>query len=359
MYAPLDVHFDEHPKFATLPLEAFGLMACAIAYCNRVLTDGFVPEKTVRGFGSDGRGPKVAAALVDLGIWARVDGGYSIVGYLDHNPSRADIEKKRSDAKKRAEYSRRRRSTPAAHAQRTHAERAAHAHRTFEKRAEPAPDSDSDSDSDSERESAHACARATHDGDGVPERHADSAPADWAADVVASVEMATGRKLEDLPLCWAKFVAWADRERRPADARSWRFWVTRELDRERRDRPRRADSPRALPEPELRAAYETGLREALGAAAVVWTSASVGELVAAVEGHARSRSTGAALEGAKRVAWVEAAAADFGAWLVAHPSEAKYLGDGSPAGFVRWLARDRLTREATEIDGTPPKRRHA
>lgn len=91
-YAQLDIHFDEHPSHADLELEHLGLMACAIAHCNRLLTDGFVSDKAVRGFGASGRGHKVAAKLVASGKWDKVDGGFSIVGYLDWNPSKADVE---------------------------------------------------------------------------------------------------------------------------------------------------------------------------------------------------------------------------------------------------------------------------
>lgn len=213
---------------------------------------------------------------------------------------------------------------------------------------------ESESESESDRSPSRACER---ERTRVAGPGPDLAMPSWAGEVVEAVALTTGVTLADPPSLWAVFAAVCLEKGRSHDRSHWQTWVTREA---RQRATRAARGPVAsVPEPELRAAYETGLREALGAAAVVWTSASVGELVAAVEGHARSRSTGAALEGEKRVAWVEAAAADFGAWLVAHPSEAKYLGDGSPAGFVRWLARDRLTREATEIDGNPPKRRHA
>lgn len=111
-YAQLDEHFDEHPKFAALELEHFGLMACAIAYCNRLLTDGFVATKAVRGFGASGKGPKVADQLVAAGIWEKVDGGYRVVGFLDHNPSRVTVLSRREDARLRKERSRNAGVTP-------------------------------------------------------------------------------------------------------------------------------------------------------------------------------------------------------------------------------------------------------
>jgi hypothetical protein len=93
-YAQLDIHFDEHPSHADLELEHFGLMACAIAHCNRLLTDGFVSDKAVRCFGFSGKGAKYAARLVEKGKWTRVDGGYEIVGYLEWNPSKAEVDAK-------------------------------------------------------------------------------------------------------------------------------------------------------------------------------------------------------------------------------------------------------------------------
>lgn len=100
-YAPLDEHFDEHPKYEELELEHFGLMACAIAYCTRNLTDGKVSYAAVRKFGRTMKGVRLAKKLVDLGIWREVDGGWEIVGFLDHNPSRAEVLAKREDARRR------------------------------------------------------------------------------------------------------------------------------------------------------------------------------------------------------------------------------------------------------------------
>jgi hypothetical protein len=100
-YAPLDEHFDEHPKYESLDLEHYGLMACAITYCNRNLTDGKVSFKAVRGFGKSGKGPKYAKRLTDAGIWRDIETGWEIVGYLDHNPSRAEVLAKREAARAR------------------------------------------------------------------------------------------------------------------------------------------------------------------------------------------------------------------------------------------------------------------
>lgn len=96
-YACIDDRWDEHPKYAALELEHFGLMACAIVYCNRHLTNGFVPDKAVRGFGAAGAGPRLARQLVSEGIWERREGGFEVLGYLDHNPSRIAVVERRTE----------------------------------------------------------------------------------------------------------------------------------------------------------------------------------------------------------------------------------------------------------------------
>lgn len=102
-YAQLDEHFDEHPKYQELELEHFGLMACGISYCNRLLTDGKIPMKAVRGFGASGCGVVVAGELVEAGIWKETESGYEIVGFLDHNPSRAKVLARREAERARKE----------------------------------------------------------------------------------------------------------------------------------------------------------------------------------------------------------------------------------------------------------------
>lgn len=94
-YTCLDDHWDEHPKYAMLDFGHMGLMACATVYCNRLLTDGFVPDRYVRARA----GNRLASKLVEVGVWTREESGYRIVGYLDHNASRAEVLAKREAAR--------------------------------------------------------------------------------------------------------------------------------------------------------------------------------------------------------------------------------------------------------------------
>jgi hypothetical protein len=104
-YSQLDDHFDIHPKYEDFDLEHYGLQACAITHCNRHLTDGRISLAAVRKLGKAGpaKALRVASHLVAAGIWRAIDTGFEVVGFLDHNPSRAQVEKRRSETKARKE----------------------------------------------------------------------------------------------------------------------------------------------------------------------------------------------------------------------------------------------------------------
>ena len=111
----LDEEFPDHPKVVTAGPLAGWLHVCALAYCNRHLTDGFVPRAQVgrlvnwtgildvdeRDAGCDVNDvPDVdpyalAERLVSLGIWERRQGGFAIHDFLEYQPSRAEIEAQR------------------------------------------------------------------------------------------------------------------------------------------------------------------------------------------------------------------------------------------------------------------------
>lgn len=113
MWVKIDDRFAEHPKLMAAGALAWGVWAEAMAYCNRNLTDGFIPVAVAEAFGGrwrtrvDGRvwqafvhcgdemiavdAEFVAAALADAGLWHRVDGGYQIHDYADYQPTKAQV----------------------------------------------------------------------------------------------------------------------------------------------------------------------------------------------------------------------------------------------------------------------------
>lgn len=110
-WVKLDDHFAEHPKIATAGPLAGWLHVCALCYCNRHLTDGFIPARVLgtlvdfTGINDEANGeakPKqLASVLLAVGLWEAAEGGYLIHDYLDYNPSRDEViatREKRAEA---------------------------------------------------------------------------------------------------------------------------------------------------------------------------------------------------------------------------------------------------------------------
>lgn len=104
----LDDHFDENTKLQAAGPLGVALWTCSLAYCNRNLTDGFIPKSkahTLLDFdglamvdgmhGEDITGAMIAKKLVDVGLYEVVEGGYIVHDYLDYQPSKAEIEAQR------------------------------------------------------------------------------------------------------------------------------------------------------------------------------------------------------------------------------------------------------------------------
>ena len=111
----LDDEFDEHPKIARVGPFGAWLQVQALCYCNRNLTDGFVPLAIAEAFmrrgivrideagrrwtlgetcgmhGRDVQEADWAAVLVEAGMWEVVPGGYRIHDYKDYQPSKARV----------------------------------------------------------------------------------------------------------------------------------------------------------------------------------------------------------------------------------------------------------------------------
>lgn len=118
VWGKLDDGILDNPKLAQVGWLGFGLYAAGLVYCNRNLTDGFIPRASARTLldteylASDGRiltvavtsgmsGEDVTCAmvaewLVAAGLWDMTDGGYLVHDFLDHNPSREQVEAKRN-----------------------------------------------------------------------------------------------------------------------------------------------------------------------------------------------------------------------------------------------------------------------
>lgn len=95
LYARFDIGMDEHPKVMLLSDAAFRALIESTMYARRQLTDGFLDERVV----SKKWGLDVATELTSNGSgrpsWLKVDGGYRIHDFAEHQVTSADIEAKR------------------------------------------------------------------------------------------------------------------------------------------------------------------------------------------------------------------------------------------------------------------------
>lgn len=126
----VDDHFDEHPKLSRVGPLGVVLWVTGLAYCNRNLTDGFIPWSVARSLvtweflrphpddpdrelvhsvdiGCGTRGWSVTAdyvidMLVEAGLWETAAGGYLVHDYGDYQPTKEQVvaERRRWAAKK-------------------------------------------------------------------------------------------------------------------------------------------------------------------------------------------------------------------------------------------------------------------
>lgn len=102
LYARFDIGFDEHDKIFPLSDAAFRALVEATLYSRRQLTDGFLAERlAVKRWGVD--------VLDELSLndpekpsLVRVEGGWQIHDFAEHQTTNADIEAKRAAGRKGA-----------------------------------------------------------------------------------------------------------------------------------------------------------------------------------------------------------------------------------------------------------------
>jgi hypothetical protein len=130
-WVKIDDHFDEHPKLAAVGPVGWGVWLAGLAYCNRNLTDGFIPHAIAEGIGGawlirttedqvddtggeftgecvwhiartsgmsgdDMNSQWVVELLVSNGLWSRTRGGYLIHDYAEYQPTKAEIIEERA-----------------------------------------------------------------------------------------------------------------------------------------------------------------------------------------------------------------------------------------------------------------------
>jgi hypothetical protein len=92
----LDEDFPQHPKIVAAGEWAELIHIHALIYSNHYLTDGFIPTEAVPTLTRvrSHVEPSIKA-LVKLGVWVPVEGGYAIHDFLEYQPSKAEVLAKR------------------------------------------------------------------------------------------------------------------------------------------------------------------------------------------------------------------------------------------------------------------------
>lgn len=109
----IDDGFPQHPKVAGAGPLGLAMQVAALCYCNRYLTDGFIPRAVVPtlldfsglgmrqwsgelvGGGEDAGWRLVVEDLEASGLWVSVKGGWQIHDYLEYQEPREEILAKR------------------------------------------------------------------------------------------------------------------------------------------------------------------------------------------------------------------------------------------------------------------------
>jgi len=96
MWSKLDDALMDHPKIFTAgkalgrangTATALGFYTVCLMWCNRHLTNGFVPESTIDGFAHVKNPRAVADALVHAGLLDKKRGGFHVHDFNEYNPS--------------------------------------------------------------------------------------------------------------------------------------------------------------------------------------------------------------------------------------------------------------------------------
>ena len=97
----LDDGFSEHPKVLAAGALGLSLWVCGLAYCNRQKRKtGIIPTEKVPVLFPIPSPMKVAARLIEVGLWEPVEGGFRVHDYHEFQPT-DDLRTVRAEAGRR------------------------------------------------------------------------------------------------------------------------------------------------------------------------------------------------------------------------------------------------------------------
>lgn len=109
-WVKLDDHFHSHPKVCAASLAAVGLYVRSLSYCGAYETNGAVPYNWA--LTTAGGKPTLLEELIQVGLWKKTKTGFKIPDFLDYNPSRREMDKKREGTRNRVAKHRKQLPTP-------------------------------------------------------------------------------------------------------------------------------------------------------------------------------------------------------------------------------------------------------
>ena len=102
----LDDQIAHHPKTTRAGLSSW-LWVCCIGYCQKFLTDGFIPYDAVNAIAAGIHSPRTHInKLLKIRLLDRAKGGYKVHDYLEFNDSRKVVLAKREADRVRKESER-------------------------------------------------------------------------------------------------------------------------------------------------------------------------------------------------------------------------------------------------------------
>lgn len=99
LYAKFDIGMDENPKILMLSDAAFRALIESTFYSRRQLSDGFIDDRVVSKRWSMDIANELSSNDPDRPSWIKVDGGYQIHDFGEHQTTTADIQAKRDAGK--------------------------------------------------------------------------------------------------------------------------------------------------------------------------------------------------------------------------------------------------------------------
>ena len=94
-WAKIDDGFLDHPKVLRAGEDAANLHLRAIIWCGKHLTDGEMPREALGAITRRRDAAKLAALCVKAGLWEETPEGWTLHGFAEHNPTRAEVEERR------------------------------------------------------------------------------------------------------------------------------------------------------------------------------------------------------------------------------------------------------------------------